>query len=213
MTTKAKIVGQAPTAMLVVLVAALVLGTIGCANTNNRDEDTRGASLLILDKLTASAGTVDGNAGTESDVLFSDVLTCNEQDPPVCVIAPDTGFGSFRNELLNPAGEGSFYQDINLYRYRVTYTRSDGRNTEGIDVPYHFDSVMSGTVPVGNAKHAFLIVRHVAKVERPLVDLLGIGDEDVISTNTRVDFWGRDIAGNEHHVYGWIDIEFGDYGP
>lgn len=200
--------------LLVLMLAGLLVGIGGCANTNNRDEDTRGSSLLILDSLTGQPG---GDNLEEGTVLFSDVLTCDE-DHTECSIYNDNGIPTFRNEPLDPLATGSetsFYQDIQMYRYRVTYTRSDGRNTEGVDVPYHFDGVMDGTVDVGTGgvEIPFVIVRHVAKQERPLIDLLGVGDESFIYTNTRVDFWGRDIAGNEHHVFGWIDIQFSDFGP
>ncbi len=200
--------------LVALAMAGLLLGVTGCANTNNRDEDTRGASLLILDGIEATAGGF--TAGTESTILLSDVLSCNDDDPPLCSVFNDDGNATFRNVALDPnAGSSgtSFYQDIQLYRYRVQYTRSDGRNAQGVDVPYMFDSVMNWNIPVnGTADVAFLLVRHAAKVERPLVDLIGFGDEFVISTNTRVDFWGRDIAGNEHQVFGWIDIEFADFG-
>lgn len=194
-------------ASLAVLLAGLLVGTGGCANTNNRDEDTRGASLLLLDQL-VSAGPESDFGGT---AVFSDV--CDDEDNPgFCGIINDNAEATFRNVLLDPNGDGSFYQDITLYRYHVQYHRSDGQNIEGIDVPFAFDGVMTDTVEVGgSASIPFIIVRHVAKIERPLVDLVGVGDDIILSTITRVDFYGRDIAGNGHQVHGWIDIEFGDY--
>jgi hypothetical protein len=188
---------------LAVLLAGLLVGSGGCANTNNRDEDTRGASLLILDSLEGDNGTF----------ILSDVCLGTA---PFCAVINDNASGSFRNEILNPdvppTGGSAYWQDITLYRYHVTYTRSDGNNVEGVDVPYGFDSVMNFTIPGGGSDSVgFIIVRHAAKEERPLVDLAGLGDEEILSTNTRVDFWGRDIAGNEHQVFGWIDIEFADF--
>lgn len=204
MTRIARIASQTTLAFLL---AGLLVVTGGCAATNNRDEDTRGASLLVLDSLTS--GDTDENDDGDA-FIFSDVC---DGSPGFCSVANDNGVANFRNVLLSPLGEGSYYQDITLYRYHVQYTRSDGQNVEGIDVPFAFDSVMSSTVGLNDELEVgFLIVRHVAKVERPLVDLVGLGDEFILSTNTRVDFYGRDLAGNEHQVHGWIDIEFGDYG-
>lgn len=204
MSRKARIASQLS---LAVLLAGLLIGTGGCANTNNRDEDTRGASLLILDALVA------GNSDEQqqgSPVVFSDVC---DGAYPFCSIINDNAVATFRNVLLNPTGDGSFYQDITLYRYHVGYTRSDGNNVEGVDVPFSFDSVLNETVSLNEEQDiGIIVVRHTAKMERPLVDLQGAGDEAVLSSNTRVDFWGRDVAGNEHQVHGWIDIEFADYG-
>lgn len=199
MLTTAKLFGRAAGA---VLLGAVLLASGGCANTNNRDDDTRGASLLILETIT----------GEDSDFILSDVCVHNEGSP-YCSVFNDNAEAEFRNEFLNPDGSGSFYQDISLYRVRVTYTRADGRNVEGVDVPFTFDSVISGIVPVsGTGSVAFIIVRHQAKRESPLIELEGArGDEGIISTITRCDFYGRDIAGNEHHVFGWIDIEFADF--
>lgn len=205
---KARIASQTSLALLL---AGLLIGTGGCANTNNRDEDTRGASLLVLDSI--ESGTSDEN-DEGSAFIFSDV--CDDENAPgFCSYVNDNGVGNFRNLPLNtdPNASSSYYQDITLYRYHVQYTRSDGQNIEGIDVPFAFDSVMTATVQVsGQLDVGFIIVRHSAKIERPLVDLRGLGDEDVLSTNTRVDFYGRDLAGNEHQVHGWVDIEFADFG-
>jgi hypothetical protein len=199
MAKMAKLTGKAAFA---VLLGGMLIGMGGCANTNNRDEDTRGASLLFLEDITGA----DDEAFILSDV-------CVIPDESIfCSVVNDSALATLRNEPLNPEGETSYYQDIVIYRTRVTFTRSDGRNTQGVDVPWAFDSVTSATVPVGEAGDvAFIIVRHTAKDESPLVELRGLGDEDVISTNARCDFWGRDIAGNEHHVFGWIDVEFADF--
>lgn len=208
-TSMSRIARIASQTTLAVLLAGLLIGTGGCANTNNRDEDTRGASLLVLDIITADAS----DENDEGDAfIFSDV--CDDDDTPgFCSIINDNGIATFRNLLVSPTNEGSYYQDISLYRYHVGYTRSDGQNIEGVDVPFGFDSVMSATIELNEVVDiGFLIVRHAAKVERPLVDLVGLGDEFILSTNTRVDFYGRDFAGNEHQVHGWVDIEFGDYG-
>jgi hypothetical protein len=200
MAKMAKLTGKAAFA---VLLGGMLIGMGGCANTNNRDEDTRGASLLFLQDIT----------GGENDEAFVLSDVCIIPDESIfCSVVNDNATATLRNEPLNPEGETSYYQDIVIYRTRVTFTRSDGRNTQGVDVPWAFDSVTSATIPVnGDGEVAFIIVRHTAKSESPLVELRGLGDEFVLSTNARCDFWGRDIAGNEHHVFGWIDVEFADF--
>ena len=46
--------------------------------------------------------------------------------------------------------------------------RTDGRSTQGVDVPYSFDSALTFTVPSDGASSAvFQLVRHAAKEEAP----------------------------------------------
>jgi hypothetical protein len=54
------------------------------------------------------------------------------------------------------------------------------------------------------------MVRHVAKEESPLVQL--IRNPQIISTIAHVTFYGRDAVGNEISVTGSIGIEFGNFG-
>ena len=57
---------------------------------------------------------------------------------------------------------------ITIDRYHVKYIRADGRNTQGVDVPYPFDGAITGTVTDDGAIFGFTLVRHQAKVEAPL---------------------------------------------
>ena len=57
---------------------------------------------------------------------------------------------------------------VTITRYRVEYRRTDGRSTQGVDVPYSFDSALTFTVPSDGASSAvFQLVRHAAKEEAP----------------------------------------------
>ena len=40
---------------------------------------------------------------------------------------------------------------MTIDRYRVSYRRADGRNMQGVDVPYTFDSAVTFTVPTQGA--------------------------------------------------------------
>ena len=57
---------------------------------------------------------------------------------------------------------------ITLDRYHVRYIRSDGRNVEGVDVPYAFDNGITATVTTEDTTVGFMIVRNQAKMEAPL---------------------------------------------
>jgi hypothetical protein len=99
---------------------------------------------------------------------------------------------------------------VTLNRYHVAYRRADGRNTPGVDVPYPFDGAITLSVAGGGAATGtFEIVRHVAKLETPLVQLQSNGT--VISTLADVTFYGTDRVGNDVNVTGSIQINFGNF--
>jgi hypothetical protein len=91
----------------------------------------------------------------------------------------------------------------------VTYTRADGRNVPGVDVPYPFDSAFTLTVGQSDASGGFQIVRHIAKQEAPLQALRT--SNVLISTIAEVTFWGHDQTGREVSVSGRIGIDFGNF--
>ncbi|HKH74013.1 MAG TPA: hypothetical protein VKA59_21795 [Vicinamibacterales bacterium] len=112
----------------------------------------------------------------------------------------------------NPAAPStpSPLNQVTINRYRVKFRRADGNNVPGVDVPYDFDSALTMTVPTsGTVEAAFQVVRHSAKEEAPLRSLRFSGD--VISTIAEVTFYGRDQAGNEISVTGYMGVDFGDF--
>jgi hypothetical protein len=104
----------------------------------------------------------------------------------------------------------SLLNQVTVNRYRVKFRRADGHNVPGVDVPYDFDSALTMTVPAtGVAEAAFQIVRHSAKEEAPLRSLRF--SKDIISTIAEVTFYGRDQAGNDISVTGYMGVDFGDF--
>ena len=102
---------------------------------------------------------------------------------------------------------------VTFDRYRVTYVRTDGRSTQGVDVPYSFDGGMTVTVPAnGNVAGFFQLVRIIAKDENPLKRLSYNGGVEHIDTIAQVSFYGRDQAGNEVIATGNITVSFSDWG-
>jgi hypothetical protein len=99
---------------------------------------------------------------------------------------------------------------ITIERYHVTYTRADGRNVPGVDVPYPFDGAITMTVGTGETSGSFEIVRHIAKEEAPLMALMT--SEVIIATIGEVTFYGHDQTGREVSASGKILIEFGNFG-
>ena len=83
---------------------------------------------------------------------------------------------------------------ITVTRYHVKYVRSDGRNTQGVDVPFEFDGGASVTVRDASAISTLVItlVRAQAKLEAPLLALRNQGGHVILSTIAEVTLvWHR----------------------
>ena len=101
--------------------------------------------------------------------------------------------------------------EVTVTRVHVAYRRTDGRNIQGVDVPYAFDTATTGTVPAtGLATLGFILVRNTAKQESPLIQLETNGI--IISTIADVTFFGHDQVGNDISVTGSIGVDFGNFG-
>jgi hypothetical protein len=100
---------------------------------------------------------------------------------------------------------------VTITRVHVSYRRTDGRNQEGVDVPYGFDTGVTFTVPqTGTITFGFPLVRSQAKEEPPLAALVTNGK--VISMIGDVTFFGTDVVGNAVSISGSINIDFANFG-
>jgi hypothetical protein len=179
------------------VIAACVLATTSCGGDMLRTG--RAPFFLVIDSVLVTPG---GEGEESSGSLLSDVQP----------VFNDIGEFTFRSEPKNASALVTTLNDITLTRYRVTYTRTDGRNTPGVDVPYGFDGGIAVTVPAGGIGVATLdIVRHQAKLEPPLKNLAGLGGQVFISTITEVTFYGHDQNGNEVTVTGRVTTQFADF--
>jgi hypothetical protein len=185
------------------LVTAVACGGAGCSSKTLRDG--RSPAYLIIDRLQASPGAED----EFDDTLESDVQTNGS-------IFEDSGRVQMR-VALKDAGtptsptEPSVNNAITVDRYHVSYTRSDGRNTPGVDVPFAFDGAVTGTITKNPVTLGFVMVRAQAKAEAPLRNLRGAGGAMLISTIAEVTFYGRDQVGNAVSVSGRISVNFADW--
>ena len=96
---------------------------------------------------TVEASPGGAQSATYSGFLLSDVsrvVTINSQQ--VATIFNDNGRVTLSLVMKDPAVTPSNLNAVTFTHYRVTYRRTDGRNTEGVDVPYSFDSGVSLTV-------------------------------------------------------------------
>jgi hypothetical protein len=195
------------TSILRILVVLPLILTFFCCNPI--ENETKSASRLVVESL---EGT--DIEGSEANYLQSDVLYEDSDDPTSTTIYADSANVAFRAELLDPDSitGPSYLNDITVTRYVVTYTRSDGKNTEGVDVPYSFEGSLTTQVAIGSSTSAsFIIVREVAKNEPPLVDLVFGTEEGVIQTTARVDFYGHDQANRNVQATGYLTIFFANY--
>lgn len=187
-------------------VLALAVAASSCSSAVR---EGTGSSYLIISKLEAASGAEpDKLQGT----LFSDVLTVVDDVPSIYA---DPGVATFRLGLKDPGTaatplEPTQSQFITLNRYTVRFTRTDGRNTQGVDVPYGFEGAATGTVAGDGGSISFELVRHTAKKEAPLLALQS--SPVTISTIAEVTFYGRDQNGREVSVVGRISVDFGNFG-
>lgn len=190
--------------------AAVAAATASCGNVVR---DGRAPVFLVLDFL----GTAGGANTLSSDVivLVTTPAPCTV-DIPCPTIVTDIGSAKLRlsPKDIGPAGAAtapSSNNEVTINRVHVKYTRADGRNVQGVDVPYEFDGAATVTVPAtGQAPLTFVLVRSQAKQESPLVQLENNGT--VITTIADVTFYGRDQVGNDISVTGSMQIDFANFG-
>jgi hypothetical protein len=177
------------------LAAAGCLGvaSVSCGTLTRQGQ---ASSYLIITSLEGASGA---GAGTFGGTFNSDVLPNFN----------DSGRVQFSLGMKDSLVEPTSNNFITVVRYRVSYTRTDGRNTQGVDVPYTFDGAITATVS-GTTSVGFTIVRHQAKDEAPLKALAVNGL--VISTIAEVTFYGHDQTGREVSAVGQISISFANFG-
>jgi hypothetical protein len=187
------------------LLAVFLLASVSCG-----DMTLQGTSpaYLIVTELEGASGAEPGEFAA---TVSSDVITVVDNVPTVF---GDPGRVSFQLALKDPGPPGSptvpsVNNAITVDRYRVKYIRSDGRNVEGIDVPYTFDGAFTITVS-STATAGFTLVRNQAKNEAPLRAL--VNSAVVISTIAEVTFYGHDQTGREVTAVGRISVNFANWG-
>ena len=183
----------------------VVLASVNCGELHTTGSSS---SYLIIQRLQAAPGNEDD---TFSGDLSSDVITVVDDVPTVFA---DLGRVSFLLGLKDAGSPGlptisSPNNAITVNRYRVKYVRSDGRDKEGVDVPYAFDGAFSVTVQAP-IEAVFTLVRVQAKSEPPLASLAT--NFTTISTIAEVTFYGRDQTGREVTADGKIGVHFSNWG-
>jgi hypothetical protein len=183
------------------LLAASFVALPGCTATQL---DGKSSSYLIIESIRAARGdTPDEDFG----YLDSDVSN------PVADIANISLMLGMKDpgSTQNPSTPTSANY-ITVTRYHVKYIRSDGRNVQGVDVPYEFDGGSTATVIADGTEVTITLVRVQAKLEAPLKALVGQGGQVAITTVAEITLYGKDQTGREVSVKGTISVNFSDLG-
>jgi hypothetical protein len=190
-----------------VRIALLVLGVASASCGSVREGS--GTSFLIVESMEFSeigdSTSFTGNALSDVETVVDDVPTTFN----------DLARVTFRLGLKDPGVAGSptaatQNQFITINRYHVRYFRADGRNVQGVDVPYEFDGAFTMTVGSGTAAPVFTYVRHDAKHEAPLAALRTNGV--IITMFAEITFYGQDQTGHDVTASSRVSVEFGNFG-
>jgi len=185
------------------IAGGIVILTLAAASACGQVNTGRSPSYLLIDSMLAAPG--GRGSGTLGNTLASDVLTDGG-------IYEDTAVASLRVELKDLTSPSGPTNSVTVTRYHVSFRRSDGRNTQGVDVPYAFDGGATATITAGGTQSLrFVLVRAQAKTESPLAALRGGGGSIFISTLADVTFYGQDQNGNQIAVTGTISVNFADW--
>jgi hypothetical protein len=199
-------------ALKVVGVVAVAAMSFGCVPDWARDNET-GIIMEISRVGDASGfpGPIFVDVRSTSAELASVLVNVYRKNPDVSSTSP--------------------LEHVRLESYQVQYFRSDGRNVEGLDVPYRTTGALGSIrfhTPTDTDEielETFIpIVRETAKLEPPLVNLVGrvigavpagrIAGEGAITTMAEITVYARQVTtGEPLHATGRVQVVFTDFGP
>ena len=191
--------------------AAGLLAGAGCT----AEHPGQATSYVMIQSLEAASGArpdeFDGTLASDVQTLVDVQVNGEQFKSPT--IYEDIGRVVFLLAMKDPNGfEPAPANFVTFTRYRVTYVRADGRNTPGVDVPYPFDGAITTTVTDQPTTAVLTLVRIQAKMENPLLPLVGGGGARAISTLAEITFYGTDQTGRDVTATGRISVDFADWG-
>jgi hypothetical protein len=182
-------------------ILALLIAVLALASCNAIENDSTSGTMLQLRSLTGK--DLQGNEG--STTVFSDVSINGS-------IINDSCLAELIAIPLDPLMESKNitpYMDVLVDQIDVEFRRTDGRNVEGVDVPYRFTQPMSMLVSFSETvKIPFIVIRHVAKQEAPLLALREIPSREfVLQLVAVVTIHGKDLGGHRvAPVTGYVTV-------
>jgi len=193
---------------LVLGATALLAASFFLAACKPLEDDSQSGSLLLVEKITGT-----DSQGKEVDFLQSDVVRFDALTGILSWRA-DAAKATLSASMLDPDPllGPSQYNDIQVSRYVVSYTRADGHNIQGADVPYSFEGGLSILIRVGTPTViSFVIVPEVAKQQAPLLNLYQGNPGDILNVTAKVEFYGRDLANKTVKATGYLTVYFANY--
>ena len=150
--------------------------------------------------------TINSGAPLSSDVAISNGGVC----PDIVNLRVEN---HFRNPGITATG---FRHDFTVERYEVRYFRSDGRNTEGVDVPYTITgNLAQEVIEEGSVNMPLEVVRRQAKLEPPLRNMVSApsGGAIVVTMFAEITLHARTTTGQiTNPVSGRMQIDFANFG-
>jgi hypothetical protein len=192
----------------------------GCVPDWARDNET--GIFMEIARITTFAGGESG--GTEGDILMSDVST------------DGTAFNDDAAVLVNvyrknpTVASTSGLEHVRLESYQVRYFRTDGHSVEGVDVPHRITGALNSVrlhTPTDTgeieADVIITVVRHQAKREPPLINLVGgsrsnagnflFPGQAIITTVAEITVYARQVTtGEPLSATGRVQVTFADFG-
>jgi hypothetical protein len=160
--------------------------------------------LIFVVSFLFSCNAIENDSVSASMLEIGSITGPDDKVPvfsSVAININDLGEVSVNAKPINPmADKTSFtpYMDVLIDQIDVEFRRTDGRNVEGVDVPYSFTQPMSSLVTInGNASIPFMLIRHVAKLEAPLLALREFFNQGkVLELVAVVTLHGKDLGGH-----------------
>jgi hypothetical protein len=146
---------------------------------------------------------IDAGTPLTSDVRISNGTVC-----------PDFTQLRVENHQKNPLNtDASFRADIVIERYEVRYFRSDGRSTEGVDVPFRITGNVAQEVQAASSATLNLeVVRRQAKLEPPLRNLADGGGAQIVTMFAEVTIHARStVQQTTNSATARLQIDFADF--
>lgn len=170
-------------------IALLIIALTALWGCNSLENSTDSGSTLIISSITGN--DLEGNEG--STTIFSDVVTSTGG------IFNDNGVAAVIARSLNPDNAApTYYENVIVDQIDVAFYKNGSANVEGSDVPYAFSQAVNAMVEVGKTVEIpFVLIRHNAKLEAPLVHLRETyNQEKILQLTAKVTISSKDVAGH-----------------
>lgn len=180
-------------------IIGLIIMALAMVSCNAGENLSTSGSMLQFISLTGN--DLAGEPG--STTVFSDVETNGS-------IINDNGVALLKALPLDPLLENPTpYMEVLVDQIDIEFKRTDGRNVEGVDVPYRFTQPISVLVPFSTeVAIPFVLIRHVAKLEAPLLALREwVNQGKILQLVAVVTIHGKDKGGHRvAPVTGYLSV-------